>query len=315
MKKILFFAMMMVAGAVICSCSHDDHYDNWHSYHGDGGYNGGGQSGALNQWEQQLVGSYVSTDNPADVFSLTLSQDRTGNFTRTENGTVTESRTFSWSATQSVLNISYTDQAGGTDQMNYSINGSNYTFGQIPYSRATSGSDSQTAGVTTQWRGSLLTYYKDLYGLDGNQYATVMQFMGDSEKALSGTGWQLDFDIDQPQVNYAYNPYVWTIQGDTAIIINYVGGSTLSPSSIKNYKVTETDFRGKFSYLATGAQKTVDFNFVRTMNVTVPEATRGSSLLWTSVLNQALGTRLDAATLTRQMPTAVAKSGGTFASR
>lgn len=319
MKKIVYFMLMAVVSLGMTSCGEDHPYDDWHhpnNYNGNnsadnGGNYGSGQTGSLNQYEQQLVGSFVSTDDDNDVFYLTLSQDRTGNFVHRVGGQVTEQRTFTWWANQSQLNISYTDQNGGTDQMGYSIAGSNYVFGDIPYRRAAADDSAQTTTLSTQWRGSLLTYYKDIYQLDGDKYATVMQFMADSEQALTGTGWQLDFQVDSADVNYAYNPYIWTIQGDTAIVLNYIGGSTLSPAVIKHYKTTETDFRGQFSYLAPTGTKTVDFNFIRTIGVTVPTRSVQTARI------QVAGVKslFDTSAMAQQMPTAIAKTGGSFATR
>ena len=113
MRKILSILMMAMMPLLFAACDGgDDYYDppGWRP-------GGGGNDGALNEYEKNLVGSYVSDDDPSKPFYLVLRDDRTGSFKSVNNGQTTGDD-FTWRANSKRLTVVYKSD-GSKGEMEY----------------------------------------------------------------------------------------------------------------------------------------------------------------------------------------------------
>lgn len=222
---------------LFAACGSDD------DYYGRPGWSGGGSGGSLNQYEQKLVGSYVSDDDPSSVFYLVLDKDRTGYF-KVVTGGQTSGDEFRWSATGNKLTVVYKSDNERVSMDYYYRDNHLYVDG-IPLvvndGSTPEGSDSPLVG---QWQGSIDGYYQALLGQQDGNYATVCEF------AANGEGAQLDYNIYSPKTDFAYNPFTWTESGGV-IVINYVEGSVLPRGIVSDYALSATRFTGRILYGAT----------------------------------------------------------------
>lgn len=241
--SLLLFAVPFLFAA----CGDDEHY---HGGHQDGGNQNGGYDGdgKLNQYEQQLVGSYVSDDNPASVFYLILNGDRTGSY-RSVSGGQTKYEEFGWCADARDLTVQYTSD-GYTETMEYYYADNHLYVDGIPLVVNDGGTQEEQSPLIGQWRGVINGYYNSVWGLADGDYGTICEFTAD------GYGCQLDYDIYSPRLDYAYTPFTWSQVGDV-ITVTYDTGSNLSAARISNYALTSAKFTGQMSY----GDKTFTFNF------------------------------------------------------
>ena len=113
------------------------------------------------------------------------------------------------------------------------------------------GGEQQTQLVAT-WQGVINGYYAEVWQLEGDNYATVCEFMAD------GNGRQLDYDRHSPRTDYAYTPFTW-MQTRDAITIAYATDSGLSAMRISDFALTDAEFTGRMVY----GDKAFTFDFVR----------------------------------------------------
>lgn len=92
------------------------------------------------------------------------------------------------------------------------------------------------------WQGTIRQYYHDRWGLSGNHYRTVMQFNG--EGYTSGTGYEVDYDLDDPYGSYYYCEFDWNVYGGT-ITIRYAD-TYYDPVYIYDYSLSSNYFEGYF---------------------------------------------------------------------
>ena len=95
--------------------------DDGDDYYGPPGWppGGGGSDGdALNKYEENLVGSYVSDDDPANPFYLVLRDDRTGYYESVSGGQTTGDD-FTWWASESTLSVVYESDGARADMAYY----------------------------------------------------------------------------------------------------------------------------------------------------------------------------------------------------
>lgn len=246
MTKNKFFAILLLAlPLMMVSCDDgDDHYYG-HPEWGNNNQGNRPSDGGLNDYERQLVGSYVSDDDPDNPFYLILNDDRTGAYRSVNNG-VTSGEGFTWSATRQNLTVNY-DSGGDAVAMEYYYENNHLYVDGIPlvlYNGSLpeiGGEEIVQTPLVGQWQGAIDGYYSAVWGLEDGEYQTVCEFMS------NGSGCQLDYDIYEPKVNYAYTPFTWA-QVNDVITITYQADSDLSAARISNYALTSKEFTGTFAY-------------------------------------------------------------------
>ncbi|MFV0545729.1 MAG: hypothetical protein ACK5ND_05950 [Bacteroides sp.] len=88
----------------------------------------------LTDTEMRLVGSWISNDDPHEVFYLNLKADGTGDISNTYDGTEEEFSSFNWSASPTVLRLDH--KSGRTETLNYQYSGGNtLTVGSVSYQK------------------------------------------------------------------------------------------------------------------------------------------------------------------------------------
>lgn len=224
----------MAIPMLFAACDDDDDYGPRRPAWADGN---DGNTSVLNQYEKQLVGSYVSDDDPASPFYLVLNDDRTGSFTSVSGGQESGDD-FTWRASANELAVTY-KSSRETDVMEYSFANNHLYVDGIPLV-ANSGTTTQET-LVGQWQGAIKGYYKAVWGLTDSDFATVCEF--DS----NGYGCQLDYYKYSPISEYAYTPFSWTKTGNV-ITITYDPESKLSAARISDYALTSKSFTGKYVY-------------------------------------------------------------------
>lgn len=241
--------MMAMVPFVFAACDDGDDYygpPGWHP-------GGGGDGDALNKYEENLVGSYVSDDDPDNPFYLVLRDDRTGYFESVSGGQTTGDD-FTWWASASTLSVVYESDGARADMEYHYADGHLYVDG-IPLvvndgGQAPGGDANYLIG---QWEGTISRYYSTMFGLDDDSCFTTCEF------AANGEGVQLDYNIHRPRTDYAYTPFTWAEAGGV-IVINYVENDNewMTRAIISDYALSATRFSGTVAY---GARQ---FGFVFT---------------------------------------------------
>ena len=247
----LFFMLVMTLPLVLVSCDDDDDYYPPHPGWMDDGNH---FSGPLNQYEKALVGNYISDDKPESPFTLILRQDRTGYCKSIVNGKVELEDGFRWEATANTLTVMY-DSDKSTAEMAYSFGDGHLIVDGIPLvinDGGTGGDDKPQTALVGMWQGVINGYYKEVWGLDGDNYMTVLEFFSD------GNGRQLDYDRYSPRTDYAYTTFSW-MQTQDAVTIAYASDSQLSSIRIADFALTDYEFTGSMAY----GDKTFSFDLGR----------------------------------------------------
>lgn len=252
MKRFLLVLLMALPIALV-SCGDDDDYYPEHPGWVDDGGNGGGNhfTGPLNQYEKALVGDYISDDKPESPFTLILRQDRTGYCKSVVNGKVELEDGFRWEATANKLTVMY-DSDKSIAEMAYSFGNGHLIVDGIPLviNDGNTGGDGGTPGgsddkpqtpLIGMWQGAINGYYSEVWGLEGDNYMTVCEFMAD------GNGRQLDYDRFSPRTDFAYTPFTW-MQTQDAVTIAYAPDSHLSAVRISDFALTDVEFSGRMAY-------------------------------------------------------------------
>lgn len=239
MRKILTILMMAMVPLLFAACDDGD------EYYGPPGWpsGGGGDAGSLNKYEESLVGSYVSDDNPDNPFYLVLRDDRTGYYNSVSDGH-TSGDDFTWSATSTRLTVVYKSD-GARDEMEYYYKDNHLYVDGIPLV-VNDGSQpgGEVSPLVGQWEGSISGYYSAILGQTGDNFATVCEF------ASNGEGTQLDYNIYSPRRDYAYSPFYWTEAGGV-IVVNYVSdaeGNSLPRAIFSDYALSASRFTGTVLY-------------------------------------------------------------------
>lgn len=238
-----FLTILLLALPLMMVSCDDDHYYG-HPEWGDPGPGNRPSEGGLNEYERLLVGSYVSDDDPDNPFYLVLNENRTGTYRSVNNGQ-TSGDNFTWSATRKELTARYESDGESAAMEYYYANNHLYVDG-IPLVNNNGGlpeigGGEELSPLVGQWQGVIDGYYSSVWGLDGDQYQTVCEFMS------NGDGCQLDYDIYEPKVNFAYTPFTW-VQVNDVITVTYQTDSQLSAARISNYALTSKEFTGTIAY-------------------------------------------------------------------
>lgn len=238
--KIFFLSLLMALPLVLISCGDDDYYPQHPGWADNGGSH---FSGPLNQYEKALVGDYISDDKPESPFYLTLNSDRTGYCKSVVNGKVELEDGFRWEATANTLTVLY-DSDKSTAEMAYSFGDGHLVVDGIPLvinEGNTGGDNKPQTPLIGMWQGTINGYYSEVWGLEGDNYMTVCEFMAD------GNGRQLDYDRFSPRTDFAYTPFTW-MQTQDAVTIAYAPDSHLSAVRISDFALTDVEFSGRMAY-------------------------------------------------------------------
>lgn len=241
MSKVIirfFLILLMTLPIMLVSCGGDDDY-YYPSRVEENHFNG-----PLNQYEKALVGNYISDDKPESPFYLTLNSDRTGYCKSVVNGKVELEDGFRWEATANTLAVLY-DSDKSIAEMAYSFGNGHLIVDGIPLvvneGNTGGGDDKPQTPLIGMWQGIINGYYSEVWGLEGDNYMTVCEFMAD------GNGRQLDYDRFSPRTNFAYTPFTW-MQTQDAVTIAYAPDSHLSAVRISDFALTDVEFSGRMAY-------------------------------------------------------------------
>lgn len=301
MNKLLLAISLVAACCLTTGCDPDDGWDGWRGndyYWGNDGYKGDKNvNQALNGYEKQLVGSYVSADDKTTVY-LVLNSDRTGTYTTSE-----KTLKFYWWADNDEIEVAYYGDDEYYDMDYYSRNGYLYIDG-IPFTTNNGGNgggeSTQQSNLVGQWSGELQNYYTSMYPtLDPTKkYATMIEY------AQDGTGAQLDYDVTAPTTNYAFVVFEWKTTSRSIVMVyddDANGNPILPTATIKDFALMRDKFTGSVIY----GDKSYGFEFART-----------SGFDWSPYTTRAAGdTRLEARQLLRSLVKngVKAKRSGIFA--
>lgn len=267
----LITILLMAVPLLFAACSDDDdHYTGRPGQGNQGGNNSGINAGPLNQYEQALVGSYVSDDIPERPIYIVLNSDRSGSLKQVGE-TQTTYDEFRWCAGNKVLTLQYTSDDSYEDLEYYYANEHLYiktANGDVPFINAGEPEQPQNP-IVGQWQGTINGYYSAVWELDDTKCVTILEFMAD------GGGCQLDYMPESPKTDYAYTPFAWTQVGDI-ITITYAPDSRLSAARISNYALTSAKFTGQIAYglytFTFGFDSVTGFNWGPYQTYTVSQA-------------------------------------------
>ena len=240
MKRFLYFIMMAMVPLVFAACDGGDDYYGPPGWHPGGG---GDDGGALNKYEENLVGSYVSDDDPANPFYLVLRDDRTGYFESVSGGQTTGDD-FTWWASESTLSVVYESDGARADMAYYYRDNHLYVDGiPLVVNDGSAPGGGEATPLIGQWEGRISGYYSTVFGLADDSCFTTCEF------ASNGDGVQLDYNIHRPKTDYAYTPFTWSL-ADGVIVLNYVENDNewLKRAIINDYALSATRFSGTVAY-------------------------------------------------------------------
>lgn len=232
--------MMAMVPLVFAACDDGD------DYYGPPGWppgGGGSDGGALNKYEENLVGSYVSDDDPANPFYLVLRDDRTGYY-KSVSGGQTTGDDFTWWASESTLSVVYESDGARADMAYYYSDNHLYVDGiPLVVNDGSAPGGGEATPLIGQWEGRISGYYSTVFGLADDSCFTTCEF------ASNGDGVQLDYNIHRPMTDYAYTPFTWSL-ADGVIVLNYVENDNewLKRAIINDYALSATRFSGTVAY-------------------------------------------------------------------
>ena len=103
-----------------------------------------------------------------------------------------------------------------------------------------------------QWSGYVSTYYYDRWGLTGEDYRTTISF--EQTDLYGGTGFEVDFDLNNPYGSYYYSPITWHVQNGV-IRIYYTYDNYYV--DIYKYVLNSNHFSG---YMDDGTNRDIQFS-------------------------------------------------------
>lgn len=110
--------------------------------------------------------------------------------------------------------------------------------------------------INRDWQGYLGTYYRDRWGLSGDDYWTIMRFESRDSYATSGRGYEVDILKGASRNNYAYCTFRWFIvDGEITILYD---DDQWKPIYIVNYHLSGNHFTGRID---DGTSRDIRFDF------------------------------------------------------
>ena len=105
------------------------------------------------------------------------------------------------------------------------------------------------------WQGTISKYYYDRWGLSGDHYRTVIEFVGDPWHWTKGTGYEVDYDLNDPYGSYWYSEFDWRV--DHKVITLRYADTDYKPVYISDYYLTNNRFEG---YMDDGTNSEIKFS-------------------------------------------------------
>lgn len=139
----------------------------------------------------------------------------------------------------------------GLSQISYTIKGNTAKFSingrNIPF-KLTSGIEESVpeivmgGGDRLIWQGFINQYYQDRFGLSGEHYCTVIEFVGDYSHGTKGRGYEVDYDMNDPYGSFWYSEFEWSI--DNRVITLSYADTGYEPVKIYDYWLNSNYFEG-----------------------------------------------------------------------
>jgi hypothetical protein len=103
-----------------------------------------------------------------------------------------------------------------------------------------------------QWSGYISAYYVDRWGLVGSDYRTTINFA--QRDTYGGTGYEVDYDLNDPYGSYYYSPIEWEVnRGVIRIYYPYDDYYV----EIYDYQLNSSYFRG---FMDDGTRRDIEFS-------------------------------------------------------
>lgn len=106
-----------------------------------------------------------------------------------------------------------------------------------------------------KWQGTISKYYYDRWGLSGDHYRTVIEFVGDPWHWTKGTGYEVDYDMNDQYGSYWYSEFEWRV--DNKVITLRYADTDYEPVYISDYYLTNNRFEG---YMDDGTNSEIKFS-------------------------------------------------------
>jgi hypothetical protein len=133
----------------------------------------------------------------------------------------------------------------------FSINGNNISF------RLTSGiEESEPIFINRIWQGNISQYYYDRWGVSGDHYRTVIEFVGNPLHWTKGTGYEVDYDANDPYGSFWYSGFNWRV--DNGVITLVYADTDYEPVKIYSYRLNSNYLVG---YMDDGTNDQIQFKF------------------------------------------------------
>ena len=104
------------------------------------------------------------------------------------------------------------------------------------------------------WQGTISKYYYDRWGVSGDHYRTTIEFVGDVWHWTKGTGYEVDYDINNPYGSYWYSEFEWRVK-NRVIELRYAD-TGYEPVYISDYYLSDNRFEG---YMDDGTNSEIKF--------------------------------------------------------
>lgn len=105
------------------------------------------------------------------------------------------------------------------------------------------------------WEGTISKYYQDRWGFTGDHYRTVIEFVGNIWSWTKGTGYEVDYDLNDPYGSYWYSEFDWRVK-DKVIELRYAD-TDYEPVYIYDYYLSNNRFEG---YMDDGTNSEIKFS-------------------------------------------------------
>jgi hypothetical protein len=105
------------------------------------------------------------------------------------------------------------------------------------------------------WQGTISKYYQDRWGFSGDHYRTVIEFVGDPWHWTKGTGYEVDYDMNDPYGSYWYSRFDWRV--DRGVITLRYADTDYEPVYISDYYLSGNRFEG---FMDDGTNSEIKFS-------------------------------------------------------
>lgn len=111
---------------------------------------------------------------------------------------------------------------------------------------------SEANTLSGRWTGYISTYYSDRWGMEGANYRTTIEFV--QRDNYGGTGYEVDYDINDPWGSYYYSPLEWEVRNGVIHIFYTYGRYSVE---IYRYTLNSSHFSG---LMDDGTRRDIEFS-------------------------------------------------------